>query len=189
MPKDERKRKTLFYPLRPAAVFFLLERVVVWAAVILTQLSNTLLPESYVRAHLTSTSTLARYAVRNVPPDHKTMEQTREALKMVVGFVRNFLFWDFSFQEWLELHKDGLELYFRVYKCWALDPPPPRHMDLEFRAWQAINHIILCLSYHRPPMVHNHPQSPIGHLRCPRTIIPLENTIGRKSRSKHYNTH
>ena len=56
------------YPYCPEVVCHLLEQGVVWANVLLTRMSNTTLPESYVRMHLSRYPHLAGLAAQNELP-------------------------------------------------------------------------------------------------------------------------
>ena len=56
------------YPYCPEVVCHLLEQGVVWANVLLTRMSNTTLPESYVRMHLSQYPHLAGLAAQNELP-------------------------------------------------------------------------------------------------------------------------
>ncbi|CAE8627439.1 unnamed protein product [Polarella glacialis] len=105
---DEKSRRTLFFPIKPAAVCFLLERVLVWASVIITGFDNTLLPMSFVKAHLAYTGDLAVYATQNQADRVRSDQQGKKVLSLIVEFVRSFLHWDLALKEWLDKHKAPL---------------------------------------------------------------------------------
>ncbi|CAE7641335.1 unnamed protein product, partial [Symbiodinium sp. CCMP2456] len=125
--KDTKGRLRNFYSIPPCSVFYLLERVVVWASVLLTQFSNTLLPQSYLHAHFTGAEELLQeVASAGAKVAAEWRPTALNALKHVVEFVVAFLYWDHSLYEWLDKTKASygesvLRLYVLVLAASAND--------------------------------------------------------------------
>ncbi|CAK9036679.1 unnamed protein product, partial [Durusdinium trenchii] len=100
---NQKYRKDRFMCLKPASVMYVLEKVVVWASVLLTQFDSLYLPQSFVQAHLTSAGHLARQAAE-APKEEadKWKADARRALKDVVHFLKSLIFWDLDFFQWLK---------------------------------------------------------------------------------------
>eukprot|EP00434_Breviolum_minutum_P010611 symbB.v1.2.009360.t1/scaffold592.1/size209785/1 len=102
-PKD---RKDKFYSLKPASVFHVLEKVVVWASVCLTQFDNLYLPQSFVQAHLTGAQNLARQAALATKETADVWKrEARDALNQVAKFLSKLMWWDFDFFAWMDKSK------------------------------------------------------------------------------------
>eukprot|EP00439_Symbiodinium_sp_Y106_P019503 s2287_g2.t1 len=125
--KDTKGRLRNFYSIPPCSVFYLLERVVVWASVLLTQFNNTLLPQSYLHAHITGAEELLQeVASAGAKVAAEWRPTALNALKHVVEFVVAFLYWDHSLYEWLDKTKASygesvLRLYVLVLAASAND--------------------------------------------------------------------
>eukprot|EP00439_Symbiodinium_sp_Y106_P024063 s2287_g2.t3 len=129
--KDTKGRLRNFYSIPPCSVFYLLERVVVWASVLLTQFNNTLLPQSYLHAHITGAEELLQeVASAGAKVAAEWRPTALNALKHVVEFVVAFLYWDHSLYEWLDKTKASygesvLRLYVLVLAASANDEEAP----------------------------------------------------------------
>ena len=89
------------FPYSPQVVCHLLEQGVVWANVLLTRMSNTTLPQSYVRIHLSQYPHLAGLAAAHDLPEPRR-KKCQFALKVfastAVGCLKN----PEKFREWLK---------------------------------------------------------------------------------------
>ncbi|CAJ1365735.1 unnamed protein product [Effrenium voratum] len=133
----EKDRKERFFPLKPSSVFYVLERVVVWASVLLTQFDHLMLPQSFVQAHLTGAQSLAREAAEFPWEDTAVWKaEAKQALKNVVDFIAGasgILYWDFSLYQWLEKREASvgeavLRMFTLVAACAANDKEVRSHV-------------------------------------------------------------
>ncbi|CAJ1456465.1 unnamed protein product [Effrenium voratum] len=133
----EKDRKERFFPLKPSSVFYVLERVVVWASVLLTQFDHLMLPQSFVQAHLSGAQSLAREAAEFPWEDTAVWKaEAKQALKNVVDFIAGasgILYWDFSLYQWLEKREASvgeavLRMFTLVAACAANDKEVRSHV-------------------------------------------------------------
>ncbi|CAE7269082.1 unnamed protein product, partial [Symbiodinium sp. KB8] len=89
------------YPYCPEVVCHLLEQGVVWANVLLTRMSNTTLPESYVRMHLSRYPHLAGLAAQNELPQGRK-QKVIDALWTFARAAAIFLEHSGRFENWVK---------------------------------------------------------------------------------------
>jgi len=131
------------FPVPPHVVCHLLERVVVWANVLLTRFSNTTLPESYVREHLACHGRLAALAAENSPPYHERHTIFR-AWESVLSHASRLLRSPARFRAWVRGHNasyggTALRVLTAMFTCGSVN-------WLRFMRNQHLRHSIMAIS-------------------------------------------